>query len=957
MGRSRALVSAIVCLALVALVPAAAAKAKAATAKTTFHPRVAHGLGLLPPVAGPGKLSARDIATGALTPVDFHGGQTMSGGVTVHTIFWAPPGYAFEGQPSGASANYVGLIQQFFTDVAHDSTGTSGAACTTSECDDFTVEPQYAWGTSAGEITSGNYSVGYNAAADSINDTDPYPAQAQQCASAENISTCITDGQLQAEIDHVVQNTPGTPRGMTNLWFVFLPPNVDECVDPGTCGTNAFAGYHDISDVGHGATVYAVSIDPIIEGAFGPGADPQGFPDAEQTIDIAAHETNEAMSDPEGTAWWASSTGNEIGDMCEAGGEQGAPLGFAPDGSPYNQVINGHQYFFQDMWSNADDGCVQATTKTGSALPLPQVNLRQYNPVLTGNTENSTAGIGVEVKLIRADVFGDLATVAQASTKTAANGSWSVSLARHAPGDDRDQIDVDYSGAGAPTPHDQVILTGNGGDPYLPLESFGWTGWFDLDNGASVTNSGGPSVTIGPCVGIEQLVLDGTVLKGPIGEAPNDLCNTQTATAKIPTRSIGARDVLTLTDNDNRAVSDPNGPTPNLVGGLVSLTVRLGEPGAAFCTPEVSPCTPPFTEPLQFFTPTWFPSCTADLEFQEVACTGLVPGETYRLADGSQRLSGPADASGAAIAPMTIRRGDSITLSNASRALTTLHVAHLKVAILGDEAVLAGGSCQAGDYFGAPLSSVPASTVAGDPSTASNGGVALTGAICPTSGKAAGLPSADIAQTDDLSGGQTETEVPDVQDTSPVDGEDVNGRFTVQATSGLATPGNTLIPTDAQSRVAISIVPSAGGASVFKTSNVDTEHGVAVAGLPPGPYTAIWTLTDANGDTRSAATRFNEQTLSRPEATAACRFVAAGRQLSCAVKFPQLIALRGTLKLTVRRAGTVVGAGDGRVKHGKATVKLATVASVAAGPWRVTLVLARPHLPVQTIRLSLARVR
>ena len=44
-------------------------------------------------------------------------------------------------------------------------------------------------------------------------------------------------------------------------------------------------------------TIYAVTIDPEIEvGQIDPGADPNGNPDAEVVVDIAAHETNEAMT-------------------------------------------------------------------------------------------------------------------------------------------------------------------------------------------------------------------------------------------------------------------------------------------------------------------------------------------------------------------------------------------------------------------------------------------------------------------------------------------------------------------------------------------------------------------------------------------------------------------------------------------------------------------------------------
>ena len=131
-------------------------------------------------------------------------------------------------------------------------------------------------------------------------------------------------------------------------------------------------------------------------------------------------------------------------------------------------MIHGDQWWTQEMWSNADGfECVQGTTNSSDPLPLPQVSLHQYSSAVSGNTENNTAGIGVTVKLIRANANGAAVTVGQASGTTNGNGAWSVTLPRaHAVGDDRDEIDVIYSGAGAPTPHHQVILTGNGGNPW-----------------------------------------------------------------------------------------------------------------------------------------------------------------------------------------------------------------------------------------------------------------------------------------------------------------------------------------------------------------------------------------------------------------------------------------------------------------------------------------------------------
>jgi hypothetical protein len=107
----------------------------------------------------------------------------------------------------------------------------------------FTVLPQFRQGSTDGTPSaSGQYTINYNSATDSINDTQPYPSSGQ-CASPNNATgACLTDAQVQAEVDRLVQATSGRPRGLHNLWYVFLPPNVDECILPGVCGTNAFGG-------------------------------------------------------------------------------------------------------------------------------------------------------------------------------------------------------------------------------------------------------------------------------------------------------------------------------------------------------------------------------------------------------------------------------------------------------------------------------------------------------------------------------------------------------------------------------------------------------------------------------------------------------------------------------------------------------------------------------------------
>ncbi|HTX31360.1 MAG TPA: hypothetical protein VMD09_08235 [Solirubrobacteraceae bacterium] len=907
-------------------------------ATSTFRARIGPALGLVPPVNRQGQLIAHDVASGAQTPAVYHGGPVMSGGVTVHTIFWDPVGHPFQGSPGAGIPTYPGLIEQFFTDVGADD-GSSGA-CTSSDCNVFTIERQYGSGTTVGGVSPGAYNVSYNPATDAVNDANPYPPQADQCASPSGTAVCLTDQEVRAEIDNVIQGTPGTPRGLTNLWIVFLPPGVDECVGPGECGTNAFAAYHSVSDLrAHGVTIYAVAIDPIIETPVGPGADPEGFPDAEVTVDAISHETNEAITDPEGNGWM-DPNGMEVADKCETGPQVGTPLGFASDGSPYNQVINGHQYLLQEIWSDASEGCVQSSTTTTTQLPLPEVSLRQFNPVLTGNVNRpSGGGIRVQVSLLRVGLSGRPVTVARAGTVTAGDGSWRVSLGNHAPGDDRDEIDVDYSGTNAPTPSHQVIRTGNGGNAFTEA---GWLGWTAMDEGSLASNGpGGSTLSLAPCfqTGTLGFTFDG--VSSPA--SPNQLCDTETDAESTPTSHIGPRDTLTWTSNDNRAFNAPAAPTPNLLGGLVSLTVPVGEAGSVSA----------LQNPLTTFTPGGFPSCIADLEFQEVACTGLVPGERYTVIDRRERFRSVADNTGLVVVPLRIHRGDSVSLSNGSRSLTTLHVAHLKVKILGEETTVAGGTCQAGDYFGPPLASPSLTVAAGlpsDPTDPTTGGVALTGQVCPTNGHAAGLPSTNIAQTDDRSGGVTETEVPDIEDTSPIEGETMYGHFIALAESGLALPTGDVLPTDVVTRISLTIY-SATGAKVLTLRNVDTLRGSVVPALVPGRYAALWTLTDFNGDTRLIGTRFVEQRGrpgSGPRANVRCAH-SGGRRIRCTVSFPAYSQVRGTVRMRLSRGGTIVGLGHAGVVRGRAIVTLSELIAPSSGSWHATLVLSGPRIePVTT---------
>ncbi|MGE5617471.1 MAG: hypothetical protein ACM3UX_00890, partial [Candidatus Woesearchaeota archaeon] len=718
MGRKRLLpIALLTCGALCVPAPTAGAA-------RTFKPRIKGALGILPPAGH------QEVAVSSSMPLVYHGGLVMHH-VRVHTVFWAPAGFRFDGSPSPLVPGYEQLITQFFSDVAADSGASSN---------EFSLLRQYPDSTGPG-----SYSISYSPSQDSIDATDPYPPLSQQCSSPSGVATCVTTLEVEQELDRVISARDPSGRGLGDMWFVFLPPDVDTCITVQDCGTNSFGGYHALANFGHGPDIYSLVPDPLIEFTPSPGADPQGNPEAETAIDVAGHELEEAITDPEG-AGWLDPTGFEVADKCEIGPEDGTPLGYAPDGSPYNEVIGGHQYLLQMAWSNGDSGCEQRSPVTTSAPGLASVSLRQFSDRVSGV---ATPHAAVEVRLGRGG-----ALVSRGLTRAGASGAWSVRL-RHALGDDRDTISIRYGSGG---PRHDVILTGSGGDPYAQA---GFTSWFDLDSGFALAPH---AASIAPCSQVGVLSLQVRHVSSP---PPIEHCDTETdvATVAIPGASAGAP--ATFSSEDNRA-SSPGNP----YGALVKLTIPLGEPNSA---PSLNNGAVPFTA-------TGFPSCTADLERQIVSCGGLVPGELYTITRRRGRARTRANGGGAIRLSKLpgrgrLRGGDVLTLRNrAGRVLTVLHVAHLQVALNDRRANVASGTCEPGDWWGPMSTPLPPGLleVLGI-SPGSAGG----SAICPLSGRAHGLPASGIEQTDDRSGGMTRTAVPKISSFSPADGAELYGRFVV----------------------------------------------------------------------------------------------------------------------------------------------------------------------------------
>jgi hypothetical protein len=326
-------------------------------------PRVGHIGGIVPSIAA----RAEAKMTGGLGSgnLSYHGGPVMRTNTT-YAIYWIPPGYS-------VSANYRSLINGFFQNVAAANGSTTNVYSIATEYSDTTGPIAY-----------------HSAFGGALVDTQPFPASG--CSDA-GLPVCLTDAQLQAEIDRVI-GVKGWSAGNTHQFFMFTPKTVGSCFDSGStiCAYSYYCAYHGdfTSSHGHGTIVYANH--PYTSATGAPsgcdiGQRPNGD-DADPTINVVSHEHNEAITDPLLTAWYDAS-GYEDGDKCawDFGGPLGATGGA---NTSYNEQIGPGKYYLQQEWSNKTSD--PTTGSLGTCL-------ERYAPVVVltgtgaGTVTSSPAGI------------------------------------------------------------------------------------------------------------------------------------------------------------------------------------------------------------------------------------------------------------------------------------------------------------------------------------------------------------------------------------------------------------------------------------------------------------------------------------------------------------------------------------------------------------------------------------
>ena len=297
-------------------------------------------------------------------------------------VMAANTNYTFYWEPSGAPrypAGYQRGVNRYFRDLAHDSGGTQNVDSVSAQYDD----------------ASGAFAAYDSHFGGALIDTDPYPRNG--CRSAP---ICLTDAQMRSELTAYL-TARGLPMDLAHEYFFLPPPGVENCSEAGghecSAGTSSpeYCAYHSSFETATGGVV-VYSNDPYVTGIpeCDDGNHPNGSPADGQIEGGLTHEHNESLTDPvPGSAWEDTRTGEEVGDRCNF--NMGEPLGTAPDGAAYNQVINGHLYWYEQVWSNQGHTCLQRLTFAGAPpkAAFTATSERRRTVAFDAGASSATGGI------------------------------------------------------------------------------------------------------------------------------------------------------------------------------------------------------------------------------------------------------------------------------------------------------------------------------------------------------------------------------------------------------------------------------------------------------------------------------------------------------------------------------------------------------------------------------------
>jgi hypothetical protein len=251
-----------------------------------------------------------DIGPAATNGISYHGGAIMTGTNHIYYIWYGNWG--------------TNTAKTILTDLAKGIGGSSY----------FNINTTY-YNAAGTHITN---SVAYAAST-----TDNYSqGKSLSDAAVKNIvASAITSGRL--------------PKDSHAVYFVLTYSDVNET--SGFC--TQYCGWHSHASISSTTIKYAFIGDPArCPSACESGdASVNGNAAADGMASIISHELEEAVTDPNGTAWYDSS-GQENADKCAW---NFGSTHTASNGGIYNQTFGTRKFLIQENWLNASGGkCAQS---------------------------------------------------------------------------------------------------------------------------------------------------------------------------------------------------------------------------------------------------------------------------------------------------------------------------------------------------------------------------------------------------------------------------------------------------------------------------------------------------------------------------------------------------------------------------------------------------------------------
>ena len=282
-----------------------------------------------PTVTGAAALAKALADTG---PLLYHGGPIMQT-ATLYAIFWLPPALQ-NGGPTSIPLHYAQVNISLLVDYPFHGIDNNNTQYFQ------TVGSTTTYILNAGSF--GGFAV----------NTSPYPASG--CTDSFTLGNCITDAQIQAEIQKVMASK-GWTGGLKNQFLLFTSKGEGSCMDPSStsCAYTQYCAYHGYTPTSPPIIYSNMPFDELSTCQRPRTPSPNGDPVADAEASTATHEISESITDPMLNAWFDSS-GNENGDLCAYNyGTNTWDAGAA------NEQWNGNFYEVQQEFDNHVGRCAQ----------------------------------------------------------------------------------------------------------------------------------------------------------------------------------------------------------------------------------------------------------------------------------------------------------------------------------------------------------------------------------------------------------------------------------------------------------------------------------------------------------------------------------------------------------------------------------------------------------------------